>query len=77
MEYIIKIEDTKKAKSLLTFLRSLNFITVIKSDVKKHNTNKSIEKEEFATIIKTAENSRSIPLVDAIEMSSNWKNKKR
>lgn len=69
MEYIIKIADNKEAKSLITYLRSLKFVTVIE---KKGRA----EAEEFKAIITKAERSRSIPFIEALEISEQWKNQK-
>ena len=72
MEYILKIKDTEKAKSLISFLRSLKFVKVM--DIKSDKSKNAINIEEFKAII---EKSTSIPLIEAMEISSLWKNRKR
>ena len=75
MEYILKIEESEEAKSLISFLRSLKFVKVM--DIKSAKTQKAIDIEEFRSIIKKSEKSTSIPLIEAMEKSSLWKNRKR
>ena len=75
MEYILKIEDTEEAKSLIAFLRTLKFVKV--KDIKSDKSQKSINIKEFRAIIEKSEKSTSIPLIDAMEKSSLWKTQKR
>ncbi len=75
MEYILKIEDTEEAKSLIAFLRTLKFVKV--KDIKSEKSKKSINIDEFRAIIEKSEKSTSIPIIDAMEKSSQWKNQKR
>ncbi len=75
MEYILKIEDTKEAKSLISFLRSLKFVKVM--DIKSDMSQNAISVEEIRTVIEQSEKSTSIPLIDAMGKSSLWKNQKR
>ena len=75
MEYILKIEDTEEAKSLVAFLRTLKFVKV--KDIKSDKSQKAINAEEFRAIIEESEKSSSIPLIEAMEKSSSWKNQKR
>ena len=87
MSYIIQIEDTKQSKSLIQYLSTLKFVKIINenSNETKTNNNKptklyelgsnKIDSEMIEEIITSAENSKNIPLNDAIKKSDEWKNK--
>ncbi|MCX6185472.1 MAG: hypothetical protein NTU43_00550 [Bacteroidetes bacterium] len=63
MDYLLKINNTSKAKSLLQFLKNIDFI-----EIEKHDTMK-----EWKDIVKEAENSKSIPLAKAKNVRDTWK----
>jgi uncharacterized protein (UPF0335 family) len=63
MDYLLKINNTSKAKSLLQFLKNIDFI-----EIEKHDTMK-----EWKAIVKEAENTKSIPLAKAKSMRDTWK----
>jgi hypothetical protein len=77
MEYILKINDTKEAKSLISFLRSLKFVKLLDIDSEIKEKEEAITLEEIKSVIHKAEDSPSIPLINAIEISSKWKNKRK
>ena len=63
MDYLLKINNTSKAKSLLQFLKNIDFIEIEKYDTMK----------EWKDIVKEAENSKSIPLAKAKSIRDTWK----
>ena len=65
MNYLIKIKNESKAKAFLQVLKSIDFIEVVKQD----------EFNDWQSIVKEAEKSKSISLSKAKTLSLQWKNK--
>ncbi|MCH8316913.1 MAG: hypothetical protein IIA88_00210 [Bacteroidetes bacterium] len=61
MEYLVKIDDTPEAKPLIAHLKTLKYVKIIKKRTE------SIVKQD----------AESIPLKEAIEISKQWKIRKR
>jgi len=65
MDYLLKINNEAKAKSLFQFLKNLDFV-----EIEKHDASK-----EWAEVVKAAEKSKSLPITDAKGMKATWKRK--
>jgi hypothetical protein len=63
MDYILKIKNQSKAKSLLNFLKNLDFVQIEKHDLAS----------EMKQVVKEAEKSKSISLNKARTLSEKWK----
>ncbi|HKR05515.1 MAG TPA: hypothetical protein VJY62_12845 [Bacteroidia bacterium] len=65
MTYLLRIKNESKAKSLLQFLKSIDFV-----EVSEHN-----DHSEWKEIVRQAERTKSIPLSKALAASEKWKSK--
>ena len=65
MDYLLKIENKEKAKSLFQFLKNLDFVQIEKLDQEKN----------WKEMINKSEKSKSIPLSEAKESIISWKKK--
>ncbi len=65
MTYLLKIKDEDKAKALIQFLNSIDFV-----ELEEHDNF-----SEWKKIVKEAEKTKSIPLSKALSASEQWKNK--
>jgi hypothetical protein len=65
MTYLLNIKNETKAKALLRFLKSIDFV-----EVKQHDNY-----SEWKEIVQQAEKTKSIPLSKALAASEKWKGK--
>ena len=65
MDSLLKINNETKAKSLFQFLKNLDFV-----EIEKHDATK-----EWTEIVKAAEKSKSVPLIEAKGIRDTWKKK--
>jgi hypothetical protein len=65
MDYLLKVENEEKAKSLFQFLKNLDFVEIEKFDQDK----------KWRELVKQAEKSKSIPLKEAKKSIDSWKQK--
>ncbi|MEI6595557.1 MAG: hypothetical protein WCO28_08330 [Bacteroidota bacterium] len=65
MNYLLKVNNETKAKSLFQFLKNLDFV-----EIEKHDATK-----EWAEIVKTAERSKSVSIIEAKGVRETWKKK--
>ncbi|MEO5572662.1 MAG: hypothetical protein ABIT08_01485 [Bacteroidia bacterium] len=65
MTYLLKIKNDNKAKALIQFLNSIDYVEVKEQD----------NYSEWKEIVHEAEKTKSIPLSKALAESGQWKNK--
>ena len=65
MDYLLKINNESKAKSLFQFLKNLDFVEIEIHDAAK----------EWIEVVKAAEKSKSVSLVEAKGIRATWKKK--
>ena len=65
MDYLLKVENEEKAKYLFQFLKNLDFVEIEKFDQDKN----------WRDLVKQAEKSKSIPIMEAKKAIDSWKQK--
>lgn len=81
MSYLVEIENIEQGKSLINYLKTLNFVKILNNadtdfdnEILFDNSGNPLSDATINTILNKSENSNNITLSDAIQSSSEWKN---